>query len=65
MNLANETLRSIRNQKASITKKHSEAAERCRDDKEALKELDDRFIEEMKILDKEEKELLKQLKVME
>ena len=64
MNSANETLRTIRNQKATITKKYKEACERCQSDEAALKILDDKFIKDMKILDKKEKELLKQLKVI-
>jgi DNA-binding transcriptional regulator YhcF (GntR family) len=63
MNTANETLRSIRQQKTIITKKHEKAVERCRDDEKTLKMLDDKFIEDMKLLDNEEKELLTQLKV--
>lgn len=65
MNTANETLRSIRHQKTIITQKYKEACERCQNDEEALKKLDDKFIEDMKILDKEENTLLQQLKVIE
>lgn len=50
MNLANETLRSIRIKKASITQKYNEAKER----------LETKYSEDMEALNKEEKTLLEQ-----
>lgn len=50
MNLANETLRSIRIKKASITQKYNEAKER----------LETKYTEDMEALNKEEKTLLEQ-----
>lgn len=50
MNSANENLRIIRNQKATITKAYEEAKEK----------LETKYAEDMAILDKEEKELLSQ-----
>ena len=50
MNSANETLRIIRNQKEEITKKYNEAKER----------LDDKYAEDMKVLNEEERKWLEQ-----
>ena len=50
MNSANETLRSIRNQKEQITKKYNEAKER----------LEAKYAEDMSILNEEERKWLEQ-----
>lgn len=52
MNLANETLKSIRHQKSLITKAYKEAMER----------LEKHYQADMETLNKEEKELMKQFK---
>lgn len=52
LNSANETLRIIRQQKAILTKKKEEA----------IKWIETQYQEDIKILNEEEKELLKQFK---
>ena len=52
MNSANDKLRIIRQQKSALTKKYEET----------IKRVNERYKEDMEILNKEEKELLEQFK---